>query len=338
MESKKTAVKVIVLFIIIYGTTNMADKVNLFLLVILSVILGLAIHYIVDFIFNFLVKNNGQMWYYDIDRFSTNGPDCAIGISEITYCKGDLSMKIFDSHFHIIDFDFPIIENQGYIPPSYITSDYQKETRDWNVQGGAIVSGSFQGFDQDYLLKALKQMGPTFCGVTQLPFTVTDDEILKLHNEGIRALRFNIKRGGSEDLSKLDYFARRVYDLVGWHSELYIDAKELPNIASTIESLPAISIDHLGLSEEGLPHLLKLVDKGIKVKATGFGRVELNVQNALKSIYDVNPNSLMFGTDLPSTRAKRSFEYGDIELIQQLFDEQAAYKILYANAYQWYFK
>ena len=247
-------------------------------------------------------------------------------------------MRIFDAHFHIIDFDFPIIENHGYLPPSYNVEDYQNEAADLNVLGGAIVSGSFQGFDQGYLMKALNQMGPTFCGVTQLPYTVTDKEILNLNENGVKALRFNIKRGGSEDLSKLDYFARRVYDLVGWHSELYIDAKELPEIASTVEKLPAISIDHLGLSEEGLPHLLKLVDKGIRVKATGFGRVELNIENALKSIYATNPDALMFGTDLPSTRAKRPFEYADIELIQCLFDEKATDKILYTNALEWYFK
>lgn len=249
-----------------------------------------------------------------------------------------IRMRIFDAHFHIIDFNFPIIENQGYTPPSYVVKDYQKETVDLNVLGGAIVSGSFQGFDQHYLLKALKQMGPTFCGVTQLPFTVTDKEILHLNETGVKALRFNVKRGGSEDLSKLDYFARRVYELAGWHSELYIDAKELPEIAPTIEKLPAISIDHLGLSEEGLPHLLKLVDKGVRVKATGFGRVDLKIENALKSIYAMNPDALMFGTDLPSTRAKRPFEYGDVELIQQLFDEQAADKILYSNAVNWYFR
>ena len=247
-------------------------------------------------------------------------------------------MKIFDAHFHIIDFDFPIKENQGYLPPSFIVDDYLKATTDLNASGGAIVSGSFQGFDQAYLLKALKQMGPSFCGVTQLPFTVTDEEIIELNENGIKALRFNIKRGGSEDLSKLDYLARRVYDLVGWHSELYIDAKELPEITSTIKSLPAISIDHLGLSEEGLPHLLNLVDKGIKVKATGFGRVDLDIENAIKSIYSINPDALMFGTDLPSTRAKRPFDYSDIELIQNLFDEKAAEKILYTNALKWYFK
>ncbi|KWU65444.1 2-pyrone-4,6-dicarboxylate hydrolase [Bacillus mycoides] len=246
-------------------------------------------------------------------------------------------MRIFDAHFHIIDFNFSIIENQGYFPPNFVVEDYQNETPNLNVIGGAIVSGSFQGFDQEYLLKALKQLGSTFCGVTQLPFTVADEEILNLNENGVKALRFNIKRGGSEDLSKLDYFAGRVHDLVGWHSELYMDAIELPEIASTIEKLPAISIDHLGLSEEGLPHLLKLVDKGVHVKATGFGRVELDVENALKSIYGVNPDALMFGTDLPSTRAKRPFEYGDIKLIQQLFDEQATDKILYTNVFKWYF-
>ncbi|MGA3598995.1 amidohydrolase family protein [Lysinibacillus agricola] len=247
-------------------------------------------------------------------------------------------MKIFDAHFHIIDFEFPVTENQGYVPPSYVVEDYQKDTATYTIGGGAIVSGSFQGFDQGYLVKALEKMGSAFCGVTQLPFSVTDDEIIDLHKKGVRALRFNVKRGGSEDLSKLDYFARRVHDLVGWHSELYIDAKDLPDIAPTIEKLPAISIDHLGLSEEGLPHLLKLVEKGVRVKATGFGRVELDVENALKSIYATNPEALMFGTDLPSTRAKRPFAYTDVELIQELFDAMAAEKILYQNAMNFYFK
>lgn len=247
-------------------------------------------------------------------------------------------MRIFDAHFHIIDFDFPITENQGYVPPSYVVEDYQKDTATYPIVGGAIVSGSFQGFDQAYLVNALEKMGSAFCGVTQLPFSVTDDEIIDLHNKGVRALRFNVKRGGSEDLSKLDYFARRVYDLAGWHSELYIDVKNLPEIAPTIEKLPAISIDHLGLSEEGLPHLLRLVEKGVRVKATGFGRVELNVEHALKSIYAVNSEALMFGTDLPSTRAKRPFSYADIELIQELFDPISAEKILYQNAMNFYFK
>ncbi len=246
-------------------------------------------------------------------------------------------MNIFDAHLHIIDYDFPIIENHGYLPEPCTVDDYLKKTTSLNIMGGAIVSGSFQGFDQAYLIAALDKLGSSFCGVTQLPSTATDDEIVSLRKAGVKALRFNIKRGGSEDLSKLDYFARRVYELVGWPSELYIDAKDLPEISATIANLPAVSIDHLGLSKAGLPHLLNLVEKGIKVKATGFGRVELDVKNTLKLIYDINPKALMFGTDLPSTRVNRPFAHTDIELIQQIFDKKASNKIFYDNAQQWYF-
>lgn len=57
--------------------------------------------------------------------------------------RGEMEMRIFDAHFHIIDFDFPIFENQGYLPPHFVVEDYQKETADLNVLGGAIVSGSW---------------------------------------------------------------------------------------------------------------------------------------------------------------------------------------------------
>src|SRR5699024_6629238 len=117
-------------------------------------------------------------------------------------------MIIFDAHFHIIDFDFPIKENQGYMPPSYVEEDYQTEVKDLNVSGGAIVSGSLQGFYQGYVLKSLEQLGQSYRGVTQVPSTITDEDIIELNNKCVEALSFNIKRGGSEDIAKLEYFAR----------------------------------------------------------------------------------------------------------------------------------
>ncbi|MFV5768364.1 amidohydrolase family protein [Mammaliicoccus sciuri] len=169
-------------------------------------------------------------------------------------------MKIFDAHFHIIDFNYEVKENNGYIPPSYLTEDYQEETQDMNIAGGAIVSGSFQGFDQQYLLKALSDLGSDFCGVTQLPYSVSDEEIVSLN------------------------------------------------------------------------------DKGIHVKATGFSRVDLNVQDTLKEIYHANPDALMFGTDLPSTCAPKRFTSEDIQLVQDTFDEATTNKIFYQNAKEWYRK
>lgn len=174
--------------------------------------------------------------------------------------------------------------------------------------------------------------------VTQLPYDTPDEKIVELNKQGVRAIRFNIIRGGSEDITHLDYFAKRVYEIANWHTELYINSKDLPAISTIIMHLPAVSIDHLGLSKEGLPYLLALVELGLHVKATGFGRIDFDPVTAMKEIFSINPDAPMFGTDLPSTRAKRPFQFSDIELIQDNFDDRAAEKILHQNAVQWYFK
>ncbi|MFJ8261128.1 amidohydrolase family protein [Rummeliibacillus sp. NPDC094406] len=245
-------------------------------------------------------------------------------------------MTIFDAHFHIIDDAYPIYENNGYIPPIFTVDDYLKATKDFHIKGGAIVSGSFQKFDQSYLEHALKKLGPEFVGVTQLPFDTSDEEILRLDKIGVRAIRFNVKRGGSEGISTLETLANRVFELAGWHTELYIDAKEIGELEQVIAKLPKVSIDHLGLSQEGVPTLLRFVEKGIKVKATGFGRVHLDVIDTMKKIIDINSEALMFGTDLPSTRAKRPFHANDIEIVKQCFEQDIVEKILYKNGCAWY--
>src|SRR5579864_5054221 len=132
----------------------------------------------------------------------------------------------FDSHMHIIDPRFPLIPNQGYVPAPFTVADYRARTAAFDVAGGAVVSGSFQGFDQTYLVEALRRLGPTFVGVTQLPATVSDEEVLALDAAGVRAVRFNARRGGSESLEHLEDLGRRVHDLAGWHVELYVDSRD----------------------------------------------------------------------------------------------------------------
>jgi predicted TIM-barrel fold metal-dependent hydrolase len=198
------------------------------------------------------------------------------------------------------------------------------------------VSGSFQAFDQSYLFHALKTLGPTFVGVTQVPLTVSDQELQELNAAGVRALRFNVRRGGSEDIGSLENMARRVHELVGWHVELYVDSKELSNLYATLVALPAVSIDHLGLSKEGFPTLLKLAEQGVRVKATGFGRVDFDVRSALRDLYAANPRSLMFGTDLPSTRAPRPYRDDDYLLVLETLGEKKAAHVFYENAIDFY--
>lgn len=246
--------------------------------------------------------------------------------------SGDLRTRFFDAHFHIIDPRFPLVENQGYLPPFFTIADYQARTTNFRVIGGAVVSGSFQGFDQRYLVAALHELGRQFVGVTQLPATASNEQILELDEVGVRAVRFNLYRGGSESIDRLEGMARRVYELAGWHVELYLDSRDLPDLMPRLLALPCVSIDHLGLSREGLPHVVKLAEQGGYIKATGFGRCDFDVPEALRAIYAANPGALIFGTDLPSTRASRPFAESDVELVLETLGVEAARRVLSENA------
>ena len=234
-----------------------------------------------------------------------------------------MTQPVFDAHLHIVDSAFPLVENEGYLPGQFTVADYRKRTDELHVAGGAVVSGSFQAFDQGYLIAALKKLGPTFVGVTQIPVDTSDRQILELHEAGVRAVRFNVFRGGSASLGELDRLARRAHDLAGWHTELYIDAQKIDNdLARIITALPAVSIDHLGMTAGGLPTLLRLVERGVKVEATGFGRIKMDPATAIRAIMKVDPTALMVGTDLPSTRAERPFRNEDFQLIQQTLEAE----------------
>ncbi|MFB3917194.1 MAG: amidohydrolase family protein [Terriglobales bacterium] len=246
------------------------------------------------------------------------------------------SLPLFDSHFHIIDPRFPLVRNQGYLPDEFSCRDYLERTKRYNLAGGAIVSGSFQAFDQGYLRDALSRLGPAFVGVTQLPSGVSDTEILDLNSAGLRAIRFNLKRGGSEGAGQLDRMARRVHELAGWHVEIYVDPKELATLYSTVVALPAVSIDHMGLSKDAFDVLLRLVERGAHVKASGFGRLDFDVKSALRQIFAANPDALMFGTDLPSTRAPRPYDDQDFLLVIETLGEKDARKVLCDNAINFY--
>ncbi|HHT0592673.1 TPA: amidohydrolase family protein [Legionella anisa] len=245
-------------------------------------------------------------------------------------------MILFDAHLHIIDYRFPLVANQSYLPDEFTVVDYLKIAKPLHIIGGAVVSGSFQAFDQTYLVNALRALGPNFVGVTQLPATANNEQIIELNEQGIRGIRFNLKRGGSEKIEHLADMAHRVYEIAKWHVELYVDSSELVELSDLILTLPAVSIDHLGLSKSGLPVLFKLVEQGIKVKASGFGRVDFDVASALKTIVSLNPDALMFGSDLPSTRAQQPFKKNDITLILDVCDDRMANKILLTNAVDFY--
>ncbi|MAD54113.1 MULTISPECIES: amidohydrolase [unclassified Idiomarina] len=245
--------------------------------------------------------------------------------------------RIIDSHLHIYDEAFPLIENQGHIPKPFYIDDYNRLVTGMPVEGGVIVSGSFQGFEQRYLKAALGNLGDNYVGITQLPGSVSDEKIQQLNEHRIRGVRVNLKRGVHRDIEGIVEFGRRIWDLAGWHLEIYVDSRELDDMVPTLLKLPKLSVDHLGMAKSGLSQVRRLAEGGVNIKASGFGRTEVNITEAIKTLYKTNPDCLMFGTDLPGTRSNRGFEPSDIDtIVEALDDSEATDKVFYQNAKEFY--
>ena len=244
-------------------------------------------------------------------------------------------MQLFDAHLHIIDPRFALVANNGFLPSPFTVQQYLAAMQGWQLTGGAVVAGSFQGEDPSWLLAALQALGPSFVGVCQLPLDTPDDTVLALHRAGVRAVRINLFRGGNVPMKTVQDLALRVHDIAGWHVELYADSATLAHHVDSLARLPRVSIDHLGLSEAGLPTLLRLVGKGIHVKASGFGRLDFDVAGAIQAIHRENPLALMFGSDLPGTRAPRPFCRQDVALLEQVLGTDSR-AVLHDNARAFY--
>jgi hypothetical protein len=90
------------------------------------------------------------------------------------------------------------------------------------------------------------------------------------------------------------------------------------------------------LSKAGFNFVLNLVEAGADVKASGFSRTDLELSSALKTIHQIHPSALMFGSDLPGTRAPTSFLPNDYRLILETLGEHVANRVVYQNAVDFY--
>lgn len=246
--------------------------------------------------------------------------------------------QIFDAHFHLIPPHFPLIENQGFIPEYFSVKDYQNKLSNLQLNGigGTIVSGSFQGYDQTYLKHTLSILPKTYVGIAQVPLDITEDELQELNDSRVRGIRFNLFRGMTQDVAKMIELSQKVYEKYNWHTELYLDSRQINNLRPFLSQLPKFSIDHLGMYELSDEDLKWLVEQGAYFKATGFGRIHFEPLESMKKIMTLSPDKLIFGTDFPGTRARRPFEISDLDLIKDNFSIEEKNKILFENALEFY--
>ena len=64
--------------------------------------------------------------------------------------------------------------------------------------------------------------------------------------------------------------------------------------------------------------------------------MHLDVSKTLEAIGRRSPNALVFGTDIPSTRAKRPFEVADIDLVERVLGPALAKRAFWDNPLELY--
>ncbi|WBV42183.1 amidohydrolase family protein [Pseudoroseomonas cervicalis] len=227
--------------------------------------------------------------------------------------------RVLDAHFHVFDPAHALPGDGGYQPPAFDAAQYRAAVAPLGVRAGVLVAASTHGLDPAPLLAALAQLGPGFVAVAAADPAMDDAALRALAAGGVRGVRFILYRGAGMALDAALDLADRAHAVAGLHAQFYADAAQLaPALPRLTRMASRLVIDHLGMTESGLPVVLALAEAGAKVKATGFGRVELDVVPALRRIFAVAPGALLFGTDLPSTRARRPFEVADMALLRDI--------------------
>jgi predicted TIM-barrel fold metal-dependent hydrolase len=151
-----------------------------------------------------------------------------------------------DAHFHVYDSRFPAAPNASLVPPDASLADYAKLRERLGFQRSVIVQPSTYGTDNSLLLQAMGELGDAARGVAVVDTSVTDEELQRLDEAGIRGIRFNLGRAGATTVEMIVPLADRVQSL-GWHVQVHMKADDIAKNAALLRSLPVtVVIDHLG--------------------------------------------------------------------------------------------
>ena len=153
-----------------------------------------------------------------------------------------------DCHVHIYEDGYPLAPTATFKPPHAPLSAYRQMQRALGLERVVLVQPTGHGFDNTCLLAALAQLGDAARGIAVVPADVSDAQLQRLHDHGVRGVRFMMLAGAGGLLpwDALPSMAARIAPL-GWTINLQLDGRELPQHQAVIDRLPGkLVIDHTG--------------------------------------------------------------------------------------------
>ena len=223
-----------------------------------------------------------------------------------------------DAHCHVFGpaRRFPYAADRSYTPPDAPVEHLRALHAHLGISRAVIVHASCHGSEMDVTLDAIASSGGLYRGVAVVEEGVTDRELARLHEGGIRGIRFNFVKhlGGVPDIKVFDRLLARIKPL-GWHIVLHFDAGDILQQGELLARIDVpFIIDHMGrvkaadgVEQKPFQALLALYRANPRawIKISGAERVSVGkrpFRDAIpfaQALLAIDAGRLLWGTDWP---------------------------------------
>lgn len=162
-----------------------------------------------------------------------------------------------DAHCHVFGpgDQFPFAPERKYTPCDASREQLFSLREFLGFEKSVVVQATCHGADNSALLDALANSGDSARGVVTLKPDVTEYELARMHELGVRGVRFNYVKRLVDP--KPDEYYRSIIEKIrplGWHVVLYFEPADLREKWDFFTSLNIpIAIDHMGRPDVSKP-------------------------------------------------------------------------------------
>lgn len=232
-----------------------------------------------------------------------------------------------DCHAHVFGpaSRYPYQENRSYTPPDAPLGQLRAMHQKLGIERLVIVQASVHGTDNSAVLDAVAANPKNFRGIATITEEISEMELARLKDGGIRGIRVNlVDRGGNPfgSLDALTRIAERIRDL-GFHIELLVHVESFAELRALATSVCVpLSVGHIGytkaatggIAHPGYQEFLSLLRDGyFWVKLTGPYRISAHVNfpypdvsSMAESVIAAAPDRVVWGSDWPHVMQYRA--------------------------------
>jgi predicted TIM-barrel fold metal-dependent hydrolase len=249
---------------------------------------------------------------------------------------------------------FPMPPNPRVAPMNATVESYRLLQKRNGTTRTVIVTPRNYGVQNDVTVDAIARLGGAMGnarGVAVLHPDVTDAELKRLNDAGIRGTRFSLgdPASAATTVDMVEPLSRRIAGL-GWHVQFNVDGEQVVEMEALLNRLPsAMVFDHLGHPPlpAGTDHpshaiIRRLIDKGktwVKLSGaysnTKIGPPYPEATKIAQAFVKAAPQRMVWGSDWPHPTEANDHKPNDAVLFDLLTewapDDATRHRILVEN-------